>query len=251
LEVLKNTVPHRKTKINAPVHKAIPDKKTKSLYNGNELTTKVSYSEGILLFTIVLLFAFFRYYYRKFFSEQLKSFFSINYYNQSIRSEDTLINRATFFFYCLFILVLGLTLFKSYQLLVNIPFSFMLFLKFTGALVIIYFFKHIGLMILGNLTETYSVTNAYNFQIMNTNIILGWCLLPILLMLYFYNGLSVNLAKNIIITAFLAFLIFRFFKGFQISFSSNLPKFYIILYLCTLEILPLVVIIKLFIIKIV
>jgi hypothetical protein len=73
----------------------------------------------------------------------------------------------------------------------------------------------------------------------------GICLLPVIIFItYFDNSKSIIFIGALVI---ILLCLYRLFKGFVIAFSkSKVSVYYIFLYLCTLEILPLVLLLKIF-----
>lgn len=75
----------------------------------------------------------------------------------------------------------------------------------------------------------------------NTLSFLGFILYPLLVLkIYFYDGMNVKLFDVLVIIFSLSALFFICVKFFQIFYRKILDFFHIMLYLCTLEILPLI-----------
>lgn len=99
--------------------------------------------------------------------------------------------------------------------------------------------------ILAHLFESYELVNEYLHNIFFINRLLGLILLPILIIYpYVSQEIGLFLLFGAYIVVALSYLI-RWFRGIQISFTHRLPYFYMILYLCSLEIIPLMLISKL------
>jgi hypothetical protein len=85
------------------------------------------------------------------------------------------------------------------------------------------------------------------FNVYLTNKIAGLLLIPIVIGLaYFPYGKSILVNLGIVLITFM--YLFRVKRGIQIGISkAKLSYFYLFIYLCTLEILPLAVLVRVFI----
>jgi hypothetical protein len=76
-------------------------------------------------------------------------------------------------------------------------------------------------------------------------------MLPVVVGLAFVKQLPTHLFIYTGAGIFVSFLCIRLLRGAIIGFNSiRISKFYLFLYLCTLEILPFVIMVKLFMLKI-
>lgn len=81
----------------------------------------------------------------------------------------------------------------------------------------------------------------------NTLSFLGFLLFPLLVLkIYFHDGMNVKIFDQIAIIFSISALIFITIKYFQIFYQRILDFFHIMLYLCTLEILPLIIMYQLY-----
>jgi hypothetical protein len=110
-----------------------------------------------------------------------------------------------------------------------------------------YLIKIAVLRISGFIFKTHKEVSEYisvMFVFLN---ILGLFMLPVVICLVFIKQLDI---KIFIYTGYFiigSFLCLRLLKGLVIGFGSNrVSKFYLFLYLCTLEIVPFIILIKLF-----
>lgn len=108
----------------------------------------------------------------------------------------------------------------------------------------IYIVKIVGLYMAQLVLDAKSIFEDYIVGLMNINILFGIALIPLnLLMIY-------NTIINPEILIYVAFilwglsLILRFIKGFSMGLNRSVKMEYIILYLCTLEIMPIVILIE-------
>jgi hypothetical protein len=91
------------------------------------------------------------------------------------------------------------------------------------------------------------LTDEYIFNVDLANQLLGLLLIPIVIGLaYIPFGKEVFISIGLIIIVFL--YLFRLGRGIRIGLAKlKLSYFYLFLYLCTLEILPLAVLVRVFI----
>ncbi|HRS53310.1 MAG TPA: DUF4271 domain-containing protein [Bacteroidales bacterium] len=100
-------------------------------------------------------------------------------------------------------------------------------------------------LFIGNLFKSKQIAYQINLLTLIGNIVLGICLLPIVPFLIYYNNNSLFYLPIILISIIIIWRIIRI-----INLFINNPKFYtlylfLFLYLCNLEIIPLLIVLKL------
>ncbi|MFZ7145483.1 MAG: DUF4271 domain-containing protein [Bacteroidota bacterium] len=202
----------------------------------------------ILLFVLVV-FAALRIFYNKYFSQMLVAFVNNNLTNQIVRDENILVQRASVYLSIVFNLVAALFLY-----LISIYYGweiggigpgFSRFLFFAVIVSAAYTLKFLILKISGWLFNLDREMATYIFNTFLINNILGIILLPFICLIA-YNQL-VSASWLILIAVILAAMAFgyRMFRGILVGLS--MPSFsllYLFLYLCTLEIAPLLILIR-------
>lgn len=123
----------------------------------------------------------------------------------------------------------------------RINFSPVSFLLVAGVIFFVYLVKIIFLKILGFIFYQEEITGKYIFTIFLINQMLGIIFIPIVIFIaygtqFFTNGL-IYFGIVILLLGFIA----RIWKGVVSVFPTKEYLFYLFLYLCTLEILPLLV----------
>ncbi|MCX6207779.1 MAG: DUF4271 domain-containing protein [Bacteroidetes bacterium] len=188
---------------------------------------------------------------RLIFPKYLKNLFML-FMQTSIRQKQTreqLLqnNLASVFLNILFVASAGIyiTLFIQYMHWVDISFYRML-LYCMSILFIIYIGKYLFLAFSGWVFNVPEATNAYTFIVFLVNKVLGIVLIPFILMITF----SPVPIKQIAITISAGVAIVLFMYRYLISFGvirANLKvsAFHFFLYLCAVELLPLLLIYKL------
>jgi hypothetical protein len=192
-------------------------------------------------------------FYRKIFEQITQAFFNNRITNQIVRDENILVQKASVLLTIIFNLVASLFLYQ-----ISILFSwnpdylgggFNRYLIFAFAVSFIYTIKFIGLKVIGNIFKIDKGIAIYIFNIFLINNLLGIALLPILTFISFsksYALYGVDLALILIGVAF----VYRLVRGFLIGLTyGGFSLLYLFLYLCALEIAPVMVLFKLLTIK--
>ncbi len=106
-------------------------------------------------------------------------------------------------------------------------------------------FRVILLKLTGLIFNRYELFNKYIFQSFLFNKITGIVIIPFILAISYSKGLPKEIFIYLSIFAVTAVLILRLIRLLIFIFKNVVLLFYLILYLCTLEILPILVIVKL------
>ncbi len=146
----------------------------------------------------------------------------------------------------LFYLVISIFLFQVaafYRLEFSYK-NFLLYLMGLGIVIFYYFFKKSACRFLGFLSENSAVAGEFLFNMDNYNRVTGLLLLPVVAVIAFYPFHNVILPLTIgaIVCGIIYFLLLS--RGFIIIIKKQFSIFYLFLYFCTLEILPLVLLYK-------
>lgn len=207
---------------------------------------------GVLLISFTL-FVWLYVSHRKRLNQIISGFYINRFANQLTREEFNLSNRVSVFLSVLFVLTLTLFIseinqyFSLKMLSSNILVSYLTIATF---ILLIYGVKVFGIRLLGNLFQT-TKEGADNILLVflfgNT---LGLFLLPIVISIAFIKQISPFVFIYIGISIIIIFILIRIVRGIIIGLNSpRFSNFYLFLYLCTLEILPFVILAKLFLLK--
>lgn len=205
----------------------------------------------MVLMVIASLVVIVRIFYRKNISEITRAFLSMSITGQLMREENILQQRASIILTLIFNLTAAYIVWQFGSALAQqLPFSlndFGRFLFFAFLISIIYSIKYVVLRLAGFIFETSQEMDAYIFNIFLSNNIFGMVLFPIAVILFLYPQLSDSrLILSVIIVLALLFYIFRLLRGILIGrASSGYTPVYLFLYICALEIAPLMVLLKL------
>jgi len=193
-----------------------------------------------------LLFAIAQYGYFRRMQQIFKAFFANRLFNQLSRDGGLFSERVSLFLFISFILSFSLFIFKAYDFYFEIPakglYSFILYAKITAGVLLFYLLKMGLYNISGFIFKSIKETSDYILNIYIFGQVTGVLLLPLIVLITYINtGIVLYLGLIIISMAY----IYRLFRGVMITVSNvKISAYYIFLYLCTLEILPLLLLTK-------
>lgn len=223
-------------------------KVTKQLFYGTERNIFISYWElSIFLLSFILIVI-----------AKILGGKNLSYLFKSILLNKNLISFYkqnnpfnTFYFIILiinFFITLSIFVFelsKIYNLNFIPHSSFESFFKILSFIFIMYIIKILTSKILAFIFKYQEIVNIYLLIIFLLNSLMGVILLPVTLLISF---LQENISLNILNISFLIIIlifVIRLIKIFTISFFYySIRSYYLFLYICTLEILPLIVLFK-------
>ena len=202
-----------------------------------------------LILVVLVVYTWLRIFYSKFFSQMIQAFINTNLANQIVRDENIFVQRASVYLSIVFNLVLALMLY-----LVSVHFEWemggigMGFSRYVFFVILVsaaYALKFLTLKICGWLFEQEREMATYVFYIFLINNILGMALLPFICIFAYNENLSFSWLLSIpLIFTVLAYC-WRIFRGIQIGLGiSPFSPFYLFLYLCALEIAPLMILLR-------
>jgi hypothetical protein len=207
--------------------------------------------EFFTLVFIVITFTMLKVLYNKNFRQILDAIFSVTLTNQMVRDENVLVQRASTLLMLTFNLVAAVFL---YQVSVYFDWTsdfigtgFSRFLIFAFGISSIYSLKFLVLKVVGLVFDLDKPVATYIFNIFLINNIMGVALIPMIIGIAYmpelYAGVLMKAALILVIMGF----VYRLLRGIIIGISVKpLSVFYLFLYLCTLEIAPLLIISKWF-----
>jgi hypothetical protein len=202
--------------------------------------SKIIFNQDIIFMLILssfLLIAILKGYYWKHAKLLFMGVFAQRYANQFLREENAFterVNAITFFLMSINFTLIILKITQSFELL-----SVGLILVYVSG----FFLFKMGLIkLLGFILKTKDLSKLAVFFSMLFDRTLGFLLFPLVVLLYFF---SFEVSTIVLVISFVLFLILILMKLFWIwklgTNSFGLPQFYIFLYLCTLEIFPLLI----------
>ena len=202
---------------------------------------------GILLF-VLFLFAFIKMQFNSKLRLYYQSLTSYQLFNKMFKEQNTITLRLAILLSVVFYINSSLLIYYTlnYLSLTKSSSGFIIYGSTLGLLFMAFLvFASIN-KLLAFVFESYKVINMYLYNTFYTNRILGVALLPFVVLYPYLPNFSSQILLFLAWIIVLLSFILRWFKGLQISFNYRIPFFYMFLYLCTLEIIPLLFLIKIF-----
>lgn len=206
----------------------------------------------VILFSLILL-VYLRVNSARRFYQIIRSFFSLGYTRQLVREEYRLNKGTSIALITLFVITAAVFLYNLNNYYgffeTNIP-GPLVFLIICGGILLVYLFKIVINMLLSFIVDETERVDEYIFNVFMMNKAIGFFLFPVVIALQYVHIDTRYLLTSGLVIASLFYAI-RIFRGFAIGYAGRgVSVFHLFLYLCTLEILPLVVLIKLLVTKI-
>jgi hypothetical protein len=201
---------------------------------------------GIIIFSLVL-FGWLRVGYNRFFHAVVQA--SYNYFAARRMFEEANVTRSRVFYFMNLLFFVNISLFLAqyfefHHISIFTLDGILLFLICMGAIMVLYSVKSFVLYTLDFLFLTRGGFSSYVFIVFLYNKMVGFALLPIVAVLPY---VPLNVTPWLFLTGgtiVIVLYFFRVFKGMQLCFKNRLSIFYLFLYLCALEILPVLLLIK-------
>lgn len=198
---------------------------------------------------IVALFVVVRLAFKKVLFETIRSVINKNSALRLSQENNQVAIRASVILKTIFVLTMGLFTFQTLDNFTSLPSDFTHFqitLLCSLGWGILYTLKYIFTSFIGFLTNTQENIQLYLSNTAILNKVLGLLLLPIVFSVPY---LKINFLepKDLLLMGwvfFLAFYLLRLTKGVLICIRQNVSLFYLILYLCTLELIPSLLLLK-------
>lgn len=202
----------------------------------------------VLLMFCFVLQAWVMFYYRKRIQQVILSPFSRRYMNQLVREGNLFNERLSVALGVVYFITLGLLIYETNVLIFEgkIPqyfSSFAFYLIIILVLILYWFAKILMISILGVVFKTPATTTMYLQNVLIVNISTGLVLLPLIVFVIYLKSFSfLYISLTIFILSFVFLLVRGFFIGLTLTKFSYV---FLFVYLCSLEILPLIIMVKL------
>lgn len=197
----------------------------------------------IVGFISIFLLLVLKTYYQKFMSQVMNTLVNFQLAEKILREKNIVVRRAFFLLNLNYIIVFSLFLLliiRMFDFHINDNY-FLSYIIVTGSLLLILLTRLILLYLTGIVFNSLPIVSEYihNIYLINKN--LGIILLPLIFTALYT---SANISKIALIMGLIIVCIatlFKYIRGLQIIIKNDVLKFYSFLYLCTLELLPIVV----------
>lgn len=199
------------------------------------------------LVAIVLLLAFIKQAFPKYFSNLFRLLIDASFRQKQRREQLMQETLASLMMNILFIITGGMfiALLAVYYHWLHITF-WLLALYCITVLFIIYIVKYLVILFTGWVFNVREPASTYSFIVFLINKIVGVVLLPLLLLLAFSNGQVWDITVTIATAVVTLLLVFRYIISLSLLRGAlNIHPFHFFLYLCAVELMPMLVIYKL------
>ena len=215
---------------------------------GNRISQiQTDWMVGVLLFALILM-AIIRFSFNKFLQRVVDAVINYQTANSLFLEKNMRNIRGSIFMNLLFFVNVALYIIQYYTNLVStnhIENGFRFFGYSLLGLMGLYAGKFIVIRSIGYIFNGIKESREYWHSVFIYNKNLGMFLLPITLSVPFIAQHAISLLLNAGLGIALIFYLLRLARGLRILFRKHVSIFYMILYLCALEILPLLMIYKL------
>ena len=201
---------------------------------------------GLLLLCFGLL-AWVQFFYRKRLQQVILSPFSKRFINQLVREGNLFNERITVALGIIYFITLTFLIFETNELILggHIPpylNRFTFYLAILLVLVVFWLVKILMISILGMVFQTSATTGMYLLNVLIISVITGLLLLPLMVfVIYLKSAFLLYISLTIFALSFVFLLIRGFFIGLSLTKFSYI---FLFVYLCSLEILPLIILVK-------
>lgn len=203
----------------------------------------------VLMF-LVLVFIWIKVFYNKIFNYLYNSLVSYQLSLKMYNEKNALLKRVSFILDIIYHIIFSFFIYETFSFLNIKPLnldSFSLYLFCLNILILFSITRYLVLKLFNKLFDTEYVMSEYVHNNFIINKVLGIALYPVIFAFYY---LPEKYAVLMLLTG-LALIVIGFFmkilRGYQIIIRKEILFYYLILYLCTLEILPLIIGYKVFI----
>jgi hypothetical protein len=181
--------------------------------------------------------------YQKFISQVVSTMVNYQLAGKMLREKNIIVRRAFFFLNLNFVLILSLfllslTIYWEFRITEKYFYDYLIILGIVIAIIIV---RLIALYITGILFGTLQAVNEHIHVSFLVNKNLGLIMLPVVFIILYSSTKIAEFAIYLCLGMLVIAIIYKIFRGFQIIIRNGVLIFYAFLYLCTLELLPLVI----------
>ena len=212
-------------------------------------TKKVNGKDALfyVITALVLLLAFFRYFYNRYFTNLFRVFFNTSLRQSQLTDQLLQAKLPSLLFNIFFVLSAGIYVFVllNFYHFIKPDTKWLFLLSSIAIMSLIFFIKYFTLKFTGWLTGLQEATDTYVFVVFLINKILGICLVPFIIIIAFSDVIIVKNAALISLMIIGIFLLLRFLRSYGLLQNQlKISRFHFILYIAGIELLPLLLIYK-------
>ena len=198
---------------------------------------------GVILVSLTI-FATTRLFYGKVFTSTLRALFDSRVSNKLHNENNNFTQRVSASLLAIFIINGGLFLYEilsHYGInLINLP-GFVFFIALCFFLFVLLGIKKYTLKFLGFILKKEALFAEYLHNIFLYNKAIGICLLPVVIGVPFMSDWFSVVLINLAIISIILCIVLRYNRGVGIIINKQVSVFYMILYLCAVEIFPVLI----------
>ena len=200
-----------------------------------------------ILAGLMFLFGIIKTIYGRYFSTLFRVFFNSSLRQSQLTDQLVQAKLPSLFFNMIFVLAGGVYIYLLLQRIANEPYvvKWPYLLGCVLAFVVVYLVKFFAVKFIGWVTGLNTEADTYIFIVFLINKIIGICLLPLIVILAFSNAIVINAALVVSVIFIGVMLLFRFIRSFSLlQHKLKISRSHFLLYIFSLEILPLILIYK-------
>jgi hypothetical protein len=199
----------------------------------------------LFLYLLVLLgfFAWIRVYYGNIYAHTVQASTNFKVAARMFKDKSQLQNQLDNVLYTAYLLSLAYFLFLMEEKLEVVPYNLqgILLYFFNLALLLGVFLARVVVMnLLGTLFNQLALFREYLYHTFIFNKLIGITILPLLLFVLYTSGVLQTVFIWVTFSTLGVVLVMRIIRGVEFSFKKDISIFYMFLYLCALELVPLV-----------
>lgn len=172
-----------------------------------------------------------------------RGYFNVRYRRQSMREESN-VPKEYFLFHVVFSILFALLIFgalKYFHINVMGTSGFLLYLCCIGIVIVVYTLKLLSYRLLSFLSAGDFSLGEFQYVTFLGLRFLVFFFFPLNFLLFYLPEIYAPITLSVALTLFVINYLYRLVTGFTNALSAGVGLFYIFFYICTLEILPLLV----------
>ena len=220
------------------------------VFNPTPLANGVESWQIILLLLTIFLIGIVKAFSNNRYRVGIKALINYSVAQEITREEQVFFHRSNLFLTIAQLLSVSLVVYELKDIIsigVESPRGFNFFLLIVGFIITTYIVKYVFSKLLLFVFDDITGASEYIFTVSLYNNLLGVLLIPVLCLIYFTSFPFSQLLIYIILPIVFSVLLLRLVRLFVIGRTLGVLYVYIFLYICSLEILPLIVLYRIFI----
>ena len=200
-----------------------------------------------IIIILLVIVSWLRIFNAKYLVNNFKALVNYQLANKLLKENNIIQRRTSALLHFIYFFSGGLYLFLLFVHFQWNPFhlsSFILFLVLTGFLIFLFLLRVLLMKLTGFVFVRNELFSNYLFNYFLTNKALGLILIPLSLAIAYSSGILTEIFVYISLSVVLSAYILRLLRTILFVLKNEVLLFYLILYLCTVELLPFLVILK-------